>query len=90
MYTIPAFAIFLLVLFLIGLIPGLYNRVTYNIIVNGIKDEFQQLLEDNNHRLDYYHIEDFMSRHYDFVADIEIDLDENDNVSYTLKFRDSL
>jgi hypothetical protein len=88
MHTILTIIIVFLVLFLIGLIPGIYNRVTYNIIVDGVNDEFQQLLEDNNHRLDYYHIEDFMSKHYDVIDDIEIDLDENNNLCYTLKFRD--
>ena len=88
MYALIAIAILSLVFFLSEIIGEIYDRVTYNIIVNKVNDEFQELLDENDHKLDYYHIDDFMIKHYDVVEDILIDLDENNNMVYTLKFKD--
>lgn len=83
-----AIAIVTLVYLLMELIQRIYDRVTYNIIINSVNEEFRRLLEENDHKLDYHHIEDFMSKHYDIVEDINFDLDENNNITYVLKFRD--
>lgn len=88
MYQITAFAIFILILLLSTIIYKIYHRVTHNIIVNRVNDEFQELLSENNHNLDYEHMDDFMSKHYDVIDDIEIALDENNKIVYTLIFRE--
>ena len=66
----------------------IYNRIIHKRIINQVNDDFQQLLDENNHKLEYYHIDDFMIRNSDVVDDIEITLDENNNMVYTLKFKD--
>ena len=88
MFQITAFAIFILILLVMTIIYKIYHRVTHNIIVNRVNDEFQELLYENNHNLDYHHMDDFMSKHYDVIDDIEMELDENNNMTYTLIFRE--
>lgn len=88
MFQITAFAIFILILLVMTIIYKIYHRVTHNIIVNRVNDEFKELLDENNHTLEYYHMDDFMSKHYDVIEDIEIELDENNNITYTLIFRE--
>lgn len=88
MYGLIAIAILASIFFLMELIHEIYNRVTHNIIVNKVNDEFQKLLDENDHKLEYYHIDDFMVKHYDVVEDILMELDENDNIVYRLQYKD--
>lgn len=83
-------AIIVTVIYLFKLIEKIYDRVSRNIIINSVNEEFYQLLIDNNHNLDYVQLDDFVTKHYDTVQDIDIDIDENNKFIYTLKFRDWL
>lgn len=65
-----------------------YDRLCYNTIINSINAEFQNLLNDNNHNLDYIQIDEFICKYSDYIEDIEFDFDDKNNIVYTLKFKD--
>ncbi len=78
------------VYYLVQFIDWIYDRVSYNMIIKSISNDFEQLLIENDHKLDHFQLDDFMDINYRYVADIIIELDENDNLIYTLKFREDI